>query len=84
MMIHSRCYRFLFTLTIPFIAIFDYEFNIQNFTYISQSVRPSNNEEILNHSMPSSKSKKAFQIHAQAALEISSIDQTAGLCLVSA
>jgi len=33
----------------------------------------------------SSKCKKAFQIHAQAAaLEISAIDQTAGLCLVSA
>jgi len=34
--------------------------------------------------MPSSKSKKAFQIHTQAALEISPIDQTADLCPVSA
>jgi len=34
--------------------------------------------------MPSSKSKKAFQIHAEAALEISPIDQSADLCLVSA
>jgi len=39
-MIHSRSYSFLFTLTIAFIAIFDYKFNIQNFTFISQSVRP--------------------------------------------
>jgi len=32
-MIHSRSYSFLFTLTIAFIAIFDYKFNIQNFTF---------------------------------------------------
>jgi len=34
--------------------------------------------------MPSSKSKKAFEIHTEAALEISPIDQSADLCLVSA
>jgi len=39
-MIRSRSYGFLFTLTIAFIAIFDYKFNIQNFTFISQSMRP--------------------------------------------
>jgi len=39
-MIHSRSYSFFFTLTIAFIAIFDYKFNIQNFAFISQSMRP--------------------------------------------
>jgi len=32
----------------------------------------------------SSKPKKALQIHAQAALDASAIDQSADLCLVSA
>jgi len=39
-MIRSRSYSFLFTLTIAFIAIFDYKFSIQHFTFISQSMRP--------------------------------------------
>jgi len=34
-MIRSRSYSFLFTLTIAFIAIFDYKFNIQNLRFIS-------------------------------------------------
>jgi len=33
-MIHSRSYSILFTLTIAFIAIFDYLFNIQIFTFV--------------------------------------------------
>jgi len=45
-------------------------------------VRPQNNEDILNHSI--FKTKKAFQIHAQAALDTSAIHQSADLCLVSA
>jgi len=39
-MIHSTSYSFRFTLTIAFIAIFDYKFNIRNFTFMSQSMRP--------------------------------------------
>jgi len=37
-MIHSRSYSFLFTLIIAFIAIFDYKFNIQNFSFITITI----------------------------------------------
>jgi len=75
-MIHSRSYSFLFTLTIAFIAIFDYKFDIQNFTFISQSLRSMKKRKTMKRfsTTASSKPKKAFQIHAQAALDTSAID----------
>jgi len=58
-MIHSRSYRF-FTLII---AIFDYKFNIQNFTFIPMPTRRKTMNRL--STTASSKPYKAFQNHAQ-------------------
>jgi len=72
-------YSYLFTLTIAFIAIFDYQFNIQNFTFICYV-------KVLHgfSTTASSKQKKAIQINALAALDKSAIiDQSADLLYAS-
>jgi len=71
-MIHPRSYSFLFTLPIAFIAIFDYYFKFKILhSYHNQCARKTMKGFL---TTATSKPKKAFQIHAQAALDISVID----------
>jgi len=70
--IHSRSYSFLFTLTIAFIAILT--------TNLTFEILHSYHNQCAHKTMKrfsttaSSKPQKAFQNHAQAALDVSAID----------
>jgi len=72
-MIHSRSYSFLFTLTIAFIAIFDYSTNL-TFKILHSYHNQCAYKTKRFSTTTSSKPKKALQINAQAALDISAID----------